>query len=231
MLSLPHHPHKQDFQVERLIFFSDAVFAIAITILVIDLKVPMVPENATEAQFLNEFAKQIPQLLGFVMSFFLIGIYWTAHHNMFGYVINYSKRLLWINLIFLFTIVIMPFTTAIYSEYSVTEGHLKLISPYAIYVFNICFTGIMNFILLAYITNPKHKISEFVPVNYAKYGKIRSLVTPTIFLISLLVCFFDPGTGRMVLFLIPFAMAYIGRKIRKENAVVISHPGKKVKKR
>ena len=70
-----------------------------------------------------------------------------------------------------------------------------------------------------------------MPVNYAKNGKIRSLVTPTIFLISLLVCFFDPGTGRMVLFLIPFAMAYIGRKIRKENAVVISHPGKKVKKR
>lgn len=67
MLSLPHHPHKQEFQVERLIFFSDAVFAIAITILVIDLKVPMVPENATEAQFLNEFAKQIPQLLGFVL--------------------------------------------------------------------------------------------------------------------------------------------------------------------
>lgn len=230
MPSLPHHPHKQDFQVERLIFFSDAVFAIAITILVIDLKVPMVPENATEQQFLTELGKQIPQLLGFVMSFFLIGIYWTAHHNIFGYVINYSKRLLWLNLIFLFTIVIMPFTTAIYSEYSVTEGHLKLISPYAIYVFNICFTGIMNFILLTYTTNPKNKISEYVPENYAKYGKIRSLITPAIFLLSLLVCFFDPGTGRMVLFLIPFAMAYIGRKIKNESIAAINHPVKKIRR-
>ena len=230
MTSQPHHPHKQDFQVERLIFFSDAVFAIAITILVIELKVPIVPENATEQDFLDEFSKQIPQIVGFVMSFFLIGIYWTAHHNMFGYVINYSKRLLWINLIFLFTIVIMPFTTAIYSEYSVTEGHLKLISPYAIYVFNICITGIMNFILLAYITNPKNKISEYVPANYAKFGKTKSLVTPSIFLISLMICFIDPGTGRMVLFLIPFAMAYIGRKIRKENIAVPNHSTKKIKK-
>lgn len=215
-----HHPTKQGFQVERLIFFSDAVFAIAITILVIELKVPLVPENATEQDFLKEFSKQIPQILGLILSFFLIGIYWTAHHNMFGYVINYTKKLLWINLIFLFTIVIMPFTTAIYSEYSFTEGHIKLISPYAVYVFNICFTGIMNFILMNYITNPKNKIAEYVPHNYSKYGKIRSLITPAIFLLSLLVCFIEPGIGRMILFLIPFAMAYVGRKIRKPELAV-----------
>ncbi|MBF8457053.1 DUF1211 domain-containing protein [Kaistella sp. G5-32] len=230
MDQLQHHPHKQDFQVERLIFFSDAVFAIAITILVIDLKVPVVPESATEQDFLNEFAKQIPQIIGFVLSFFIIGIYWTAHHNLFGYVINYTKKLLWINLVFLFTIVIMPFTTAIYSEYSVTEGHLKLISPYAIYVFNVCFSGIMNFILLTYVTNPKNKITEFVPENYVKYGKIRSLVTPVIFLISLLVCLLSPGIGRMILFLIPFAMAYIGRKIRKSNLIATTISTKKQKK-
>ena len=217
MSQIPHHPHKQDFQVERMIFFSDAVFAIAITILVIELKVPLVPDNATETDFLKEFAKQLPQISGLFLSFFLIGVYWTAHHNLFGFVINYTKKLLWLNLIFLFTIVIMPFSTAIYSEYSFTEGHLKLISPYAIYVFNICFTGIMNFVLINYVTDPKNKISEFIPVNYAKFGKIRSLIIPSIFLISLLVCFIQPGIGRMILFTIPFAMTFLGMKMRKAN--------------
>lgn len=228
MSNLLHHPGKQGFQVERLIFFSDAVFAIAITILVIELKVPMVPENATEQDFLNELAKQIPQIIGFILSFFLIGIYWTGHHNIFGYVINYSKKLLWINLIYLLTIVIMPFTTAIYSEYSLTEGHLNLLTPYAIYVFNICFTGLMSFILLSYITNPKNKISEFVPEHFAQLAKVRSLIAPAIFLLSLLVCFYNPGTGRMVLFLIPFAMAYVGRKMRRQ---VRNLPPKQIRKK
>ena len=229
MAQLPHHPHKQDFQVERMIFFSDAVFAIAITILVIELKVPMVSENATESDFLKELAKQIPQISGLLISFFLIGVYWTAHHNLFGFVINYTKKLLWLNLIFLFTIVIMPFSTAIYSEYSFTEGHLKLISPYAVYVFNICFTGIMNYILINYVTNPKNKIAEFVPIHYAKYSKLRSLLVPAIFLISLLVCFIDPGIGRMVLFIIPFAMAFLSMKLRKENSKSDQLTSKKMK--
>ena len=223
-----HHPGKQGFQVERLIFFSDAVFAIAITILVIELKVPIVPENATEQDFVIEFAKQSPQIIGFILSFFLIGIYWTGHHNIFGYVINYSKKLLWINLIYLLTIVIMPFTTAIYSAYSLTEGHLKLITPYAIYVFNICFTGMISFILLSYITNPKNKISEFVPDQYTKFAKVRSLIAPGVFLLSLLVCLFDPGVGRMVLFLLPFTMAYVGRKMRRQ---LINLPEKQTRKK
>lgn len=213
------HPQKHDFQVERIILFSDAVFAIAITILVVELKVPLVSKSASELDFWQEFSKQIPQILGLVLSFFLIGIYWTVHHSMFGYVINYTRKLLWLNLTFLFTIAIMPFTTAIYSEYSVTEGHAELVGPYSIYVFNICLTGLMNFILLDYIANPHNKISEFVPHNYAKYGKIRAVITPVVFMISLLVSVIEPGISRLLLFLIPVAMAYIGWIIKRINKI------------
>src|SRR5712675_1560100 len=120
-----HHELKKDpsadkagFQLERMILFSDAVFAIAITLLVIEIKVPLIDRHvATDALLLNALDELIPKFIGFFISFFIIGLYWTIHHRMFGYVINYTRRLLWLNLIFLLAVVLMPFSTAFYSEY------------------------------------------------------------------------------------------------------------------
>src|SRR5450631_3763022 len=109
---------KKEFQLERLILFSDAVFAIAITLLVIELKIPEIPRQwVTETKLVEILANLIPKFVGFLISFFIIGLFWTIHHRMFGYVVNYNPKLLWLNLIFLLFIVIMPFSTSFYSEY------------------------------------------------------------------------------------------------------------------
>src|SRR5580693_7349125 len=108
---------KKEFQLERLILFSDAVFAIAITLLVIDLKIPEIPRPlVTETKLVESLAALIPKFAGFLVSFFIIGLFWTIHHRMFGYVVNYHPKLLWLNLIFLLFIVTMPFSTSFYSE-------------------------------------------------------------------------------------------------------------------
>ena len=97
-----HHPTKKDFQVERLAFFSDAVFAIAITLLIIELKIPEIEEGpVSEHVFLEHLVMLIPRFMGFFISFFIIGLYWFIHHGIFGYVINYNGKLIWLNLIFL----------------------------------------------------------------------------------------------------------------------------------
>jgi uncharacterized membrane protein len=59
--------------------------------------------------------------VGFVISFLLIGLNWTIHHRMFGYVTAYNRRLLWLNLFFLFFIVLMPFSTGLYGEFRRTS--------------------------------------------------------------------------------------------------------------
>lgn len=142
-----YHYSKKEFQVERLVLFSDAVFAIAITLLIIDIKVPELKDvSSTEHNFLNGMLSLIPKFLGFFFSFFIIGLYWSIHHKMFGYVINYNGKLIWLNLLFLFSIVLMPFSTAVYSEYSTPEL-TKLILPYSVYVFNICLTGFLNYLM------------------------------------------------------------------------------------
>ena len=93
---------------ERFIFFSDAVFAIAITLLVLDLKVPDADAFA--------LAPLIPKLLGFGVSFYVIGRYWLAHHQLFEAVEGYDGLLLGANLWFLASIAFLPFPTSVVTE-------------------------------------------------------------------------------------------------------------------
>lgn len=218
-----HHPERKEFQIDRLILFTDAVFAIAITLLIIEIKVPELHGNITEENFWVAIGQLIPKFSGFVLSFFIIGLYWFVHHNMFGFVVNYTSKLIWLNIIFLFSIVLMPFSTAVYSEYSTTEEYLKLISPFAIYVANMCFIGIMNYILLSYIFNPKNGISEHAPSKETiKYSKIRALTIPVIFVLTLLISYFLPGIGKLFLFTIPIAMNFLRVKNKKAIAKNVS---------
>lgn len=212
-----HHPARKEFQLDRMIMFTDAVFAIAITLLVIDIHVPKIAENGTEKDFLNGLLDLVPKFMGLFISFFMIALYWYVHHNVFGWVINYTPKLIWLNSAFLFSIVLMPFSTAVYSEYSTTDNYAKMLSPYAVYVFNICFTGIMNFVLLQYIFNPKNGICDQFPSKESIiYAKRRALSIPSVFLFSLIVASISPSIGRLCLFLIPVVMRLIRPKKMKK---------------
>ena len=122
--------NKKHPQLERIILFTDAVFAIAITLLAIEIKIPELHE-VNEHTALVALNHLIPRFVGFIISFLVIGIYWIAHHKIFSYVIDFDRKLLWLNLILLMFIVLLPFSTGYYSEYV----SLKL--PFLIYGLNI----------------------------------------------------------------------------------------------
>ncbi|MEO7835395.1 MAG: TMEM175 family protein, partial [Ginsengibacter sp.] len=126
---------KEKFQLDRIAFFSDAIFAIAITLLIIEIKVPEVDsKNLSDRTLFIASTYLIPKFIGFTVSFFVIGLYWLAHHRMFKYIVRSSQKLLWNNLIFMFPIVIMPFSTAFLSDYF--NGALQM--PLIVYTINIC---------------------------------------------------------------------------------------------
>ena len=101
---------------ERVVFFSDAVFAIVITLLVLEIKVPYLREN-TEAALVSELVHLLPKFFGFVCSFFVVGMMWFEHHRIFRYIERFDSGLIWRNLIFLLFISFIPFPTALFSEY------------------------------------------------------------------------------------------------------------------
>jgi uncharacterized membrane protein len=98
--------------LERLIFFSDAVFAIAITLLVIDIRVPRLPMGSSDQASWNALLEQAPEFAGFFISFFVIGSFWAGHHRGMSLASHYAPTLTMPNLTFLCAIAALPFFTA-----------------------------------------------------------------------------------------------------------------------
>ena len=103
---------RTDHPLERLVFFSDAVFAIAITLLVIEIHPPHLDPAATNAAHWQAIANLWPQFLGYLISFFVIGLFWIGHHRAFSLASHYDPRVLRWNLMLLAVIAFMPFVTA-----------------------------------------------------------------------------------------------------------------------
>lgn len=107
---------KTDHALERMVFFSDAVFAIAITLLVIELHAPAFPRDTSDVVQIQALANLIPNFVGFTISFAVIGMFWMGHHRAFSLAAHYSPRVLGWNLSLLGLIAFMPFVTAYLSS-------------------------------------------------------------------------------------------------------------------
>jgi uncharacterized membrane protein len=195
-----HKETRLDFQIERLSFFSDGVFAIAITLLIIEIKVPVI-HNATNEALLHSLSEMSLKFLGFLISFAIVGHYWSVHHRIFGYIQKYNTSLLWVNLAFLCSVVLLPFSSGLLGEYT---SHVGLYVPYVVYVANICLTGLMNCWLWIYISNPKKQfLTHTISRARINLGVYRSLVIPVVFIISLIVFFISPAVSRFIPLVIP----------------------------
>src|SRR5215211_7689421 len=91
-------------QLERIVFFSDAVFAIAITLLVIEIKVPQLEHAASSRDFAVALIRLIPSFVGYFFSFLVIGAYWVGHHKIYGQIVDWNYGLIWRNVFFLMAI-------------------------------------------------------------------------------------------------------------------------------
>ncbi|MFB7669127.1 TMEM175 family protein [Kitasatospora sp. NPDC056138] len=98
----------------RVEAFSDGIFAIAITLLVLDIKVPKVGEDGSLWEALGQ---QWPSYAAYVVSFLVIGIMWVNHHQVFSYVARVDRPLMFLNLLMLMVVAVVPWPTAMLAEY------------------------------------------------------------------------------------------------------------------
>jgi uncharacterized membrane protein len=135
--------HAASLSFERVAFFSDAVFAIAITLLVIDLRLPHF-EATSDTALLNALLGLIPQYVGFFVSFFVTGRFWIGHHHLFTLIDHADDAFIWRNLLLLLAIAFMPFPTAIVGEFA------GLRSGVCFYALWLAFAGWQNLRLVKY---------------------------------------------------------------------------------
>ncbi|MEA3044075.1 MAG: potassium channel family protein [Sphingomonadales bacterium] len=107
---------KTDHPLERMVFFSDAVFAIAITLLVIDIHPPHLARHASDYEHWAALGALWPSLFGYLISFLVIGAFWMGHHRAFAIATRYDPRVLRWNMAMLMVIAFMPFITSYYSS-------------------------------------------------------------------------------------------------------------------
>jgi uncharacterized membrane protein len=140
------HDHKNNAieDTGRLEAFSDGVYAIVITLLVLELKVPVLDVLTTKS-FLHGLAEIAPEFVAFVFSFFIVAIFWVNHHHFFHSVQKTDWKLLWYNNFHLFWITTIPFTTALIGRY-----HTELV-PILVYGIDMVMAALSIMLMIKYV--------------------------------------------------------------------------------
>lgn len=198
-------------ELDRLIFFSDAVFAIVMTLLILDIRVPDVPSDAAAQELPGMVLELWPKFFSYVLSFLVIGLYWIAHHQTFRYVLSYNRTLLWLNLVFLLSISFIPFPTDLLGEY----GEL----PFAVIVYaaSVGLARLLLAVVWSYIFYGPIRTNDELDHGLAKFHFFRSLAIPAIFFLSIGVAFFSPNAAVASWVLLVIVDAAIWRLWRKRR--------------
>ncbi len=164
---------RQARDLNRLVFFSDAVMAIAITLLVIDLRLPELPPITTDAELRAAIVDLAPRLFSFFLSFTVIGMWWTTHHRLFGSVARLDYRLLVLDLAFLGAIAFLPFPTSIL-------GRTPLPTAVALYAAT---NAVIGYLMVGMRVSADRLglLDPAVPVDQFRTRTQRSLIAPTVF--------------------------------------------------
>jgi uncharacterized membrane protein len=183
-------------QLDRLVAFSDGVFAIAITLLVLDLRLADMSSMDTAAPLAEQLHALAPSFFAYALSFVVVGGYWVSHHRTFKYIVRYDTRLLWLDLLVLFFVALLPFPTQVVARYGNTTLGVQ------IYAGAMVLTGLSVLALWTYAFYGGHLTR---PGTDYRIGAIKSAITPAIFGGSMIVAIWDPRLATMMWWLVAIA--------------------------
>ena len=199
--------HKNsELQHERIVFFSDAVFAIAITLLIIEVKVPHLEHDASDREFWIALIKLIPNFFGYFFSFFVIGAYWVGHHRIYGHIVRWDYGLVWRNILFLMAIGFMPFSTAFF-----TEIFPPRFVPLALYALTFSAAGLLELWQWRYAVK-KGLVDEELNPMLVSYFSWRMMSLPIVGVVAILIGLVNTWFSGFAFFMIPVIQRIINSR-------------------
>jgi len=179
----------------RIEALADGIFAVAMTLLVLDIKSPENRNFEKAGDLVTYLAALEHSFAMYVISFFVLAIFWIAHHVLFHFVRQVNRRLIWLNIAFLLLVTFVPFSTDLLGDH----GHLTL--PALVYGANLLALGSLLVFQLRYlVANPELAAADFSPVVVAHMGRDIKLLA-AVPLASMAVSLVSPRTG-MYLYLL-----------------------------
>jgi TMEM175 potassium channel family protein len=166
--------------VNRLLALSDGVVAIAITLLVLQLNVPdptklINPDSASELA--TQLGKDADQLIGYVISFYVIAQFWLVHHRVFRRITKHREGLAWWNFAFLFTVSVMPFTSDLQGKFAA--------NPLAIDIFAVNLLAATLATQLTFIYGSRKNLLTAESLREKRAGQWRSAATILVIALSI----------------------------------------------
>jgi len=180
------HPAHGPSPLARTEAFSDGVFAIVITLLILEIKVPD-PHSIPAGQVAQELPHRLWELkamfIAYVLSFFIVGTFWVAHHNVFKLIRRTDRMFMWLNLALLMCVAFIPFPTALIGEY--------VNQPIAIVVYGLTVTArsIMLVLLWNYATANHRLVDSELPEPLIKRVRGQMLLAPPIYLAAIALAY------------------------------------------
>ncbi len=138
---------EREFELERMILFSDAVFAIAITLLILEIKFPELPKDYSSIDLLAFLKPTLIHFFAFIISFFFIGMSWSRHLTLCKFLKQYNSTVIFFNLLLLFFIVTFPFSISAFIE----NMSKSIVVAVLVYICNIFFVMFAQFLFVHYI--------------------------------------------------------------------------------
>lgn len=168
---------------QRIEAFSDGVFAIALTLLILEVKVPPLASMKDEAALQTYLIKQWPTYLSYVLSVVVIGIFWVAHHGLFHYIKRANRNLFWLNILFLLCVTFIPFPAALLGEFSEYQTSVVL------YGATLAITGIVLDMIRWYATRRHRLVEPDLDPALIRAAMRRNLTGPVIYVLAIAVSF------------------------------------------
>ncbi|BDI34288.1 hypothetical protein CCAX7_63390 [Capsulimonas corticalis] len=198
---MDNDPHPFELGKNRIEALSDGVFAIAMTLLILEFHVPSLPHNASNVVVLPALLRLWPKFVTYAISFASLGVFWIGHHNMYHAIRRSDRVLLWLNIVFFMFVSFLPFSTSILNAFIETS-----IAP-LFFGGNLVLLGWTLYAQWAYARRQTGMISSQMGDEYLAMVQSRFLAYPIIAMLTMLVCFWSVSISLAIyLCLLPLYM-------------------------
>lgn len=179
---------------QRLEALTDATFAIIMTLLVLELRVP---EQGSGYELLAELKHLFPSIVSFVISFVVLGVYWNAHHTQFRYIRKVSHTLVWLNIFYLLVLSFIPFSAALLGRHSTEQVSI------VVYASNLILATIIHFALWRYATHKNRLTDPWVDGRLVNFGSQLSYFSFVGYMVAIGVSFWSTMVAIAILAVVP----------------------------
>ena len=179
---------------ERLKALSDGVFAIILTILVLELKVP---PHLPHTSLLEAFRELRPTLVAWVISFLITGMYWVAHRDIFARVRTVSRDLVWLNLLFLLPCALIPFAASVLGEYPEDSRAIQLYGVVLI----LC--SLLRLSLYGYVVRHPAHLWPGALGDHSGLAYLLVMLPIVVYLVAMVVGAASPGAAAIIFLAVP----------------------------